>query len=187
MARNKQTRPEIMEKTVEQAKWQILRTLGKHVGPILGMLVCVPASAIHIAAFLQGAMMDELVFGIYPPSAFFLGIGIPLLIASALFAPFVWDTCFGACKKAIKRRRRKTGKQAIKLLLKYRKAVISPQSSPRYLPNIELLSNQLEKLKLRHDACKTVRALEEHIQTLIPYLEEIGLKRTQKEVKGWSL
>ena len=171
MAKNKQQR-------------RLLYFIWREIRLVIVLPACFATALSNAIAFFEARLkMDWFIFGIWPADAVFFSFGLTFLVVFIIFLPFGWDTV----KEEYWRRQKKTGKRAIRLLLKYRKAVISPQSSPRYLPNIELLGNQVEKLKLRHAACKTVRELEEHIQTLIPYLEEIGLKRTQKEVKGWSL
>ncbi len=176
-----------MEEKIEQATWQILRAVRKQIGPVVGLLVCFPSSVVHIAAFLRGEHIDSLVFGIYPPEAFFLGIGIPLFIASVLFAPFVWELVFEAGKEAIRRRRKQSGEQAIKVLLRYREAFEEPQRSPRYLSEIDVIEKQLKKLNLRAESCNSMEDLYEHTGALFPYLENLGLRKTQKIVRGWPI
>ena len=149
---------------------------------VVGLFVSASATIIGVISFWwEGIDVDTMMFGIWPLGAILLGVSI----VSFVFFLFLAEPAYSTIRSSIRKRQLEKSHAVLELVWKYRKA-LDQSSSFRGLSQVDIYDERLKKLKImREDAVKSIRDLDEHIETLAPYLEEWPLNRVQREVAKW--
>ena len=148
----------------------------------IGLGTSAVAAISGVISFLwEGLDMNQMIFGIWPLGAFLLALSI---VSFSFFLAFAKPAC-SAINNSIRKRQIEKSHAALDIVWKYRRA-LDKSSSLRGLAKVEIYNEQLKKLKImREDAVTSLKDLDEHIESIAPYLEEWPLSRVQKEVATW--